>query len=375
MSIVIMTGAPGSGKSYSAIALTVYPALNLGRPIWTNVPLNETEIYSVWPESQIQYCDFREPGIWDSIPGGALVLIDEVWDLWPSGQRADKVPKDQQEFVAMHRHRAGPVGDKHLTVEIVLLSQGSTDLAKWVRSKIDKTYVVTKLDALGATSRYKLDIYQGCEDTARPRKGKLIRTLYGQYEPRFYNLYQSHTLTNETAAVNISELRADKGSSVWKSWRVVGGLVLGPILAIIGLGNAIAFLQGSEPNSDLPGGEIAAKPAETQSRPPEPERDEKGKPSESPAVEMPGDSSRSAPPSEPTVPISADWRLVAWLYSPDRDQYAVVVSNGSVRRSLVGVECVESYGEISCMIDGERVTFWSGSDRREAVPQVALMPK
>ena len=368
MSIVIMTGAPGAGKSYSAIALTVYPALNLGRPIWTNVPLNETEIYSVWPDAQIQHCDFREPGIWDSIPGGALVLIDEVWDLWPSGQRADKVPKDQQEFVAMHRHRAGPVGDKYLTIEIVLLSQGSTDIAKWVRSKIDKTYVVTKLDAVGATSRYKLDIYQGCEDTSKPRKGKLIRTMYGQYEPRYYNLYESHTLTNSAAAVNISELRADKGSSVWKSWRVVGGLVLGPILAIIGLGNSIAFLQGSEPDSGSPVGEGAAELAE-------PERDEKGKPAESGVVDEPGDSSRSAPSSEPEPPVSGDWRLVAWLYAPDRGQYAVVVSNGSVRRSLVGVECVESYGEVSCLLDGERVTSWSGSTRREAVPQVALIPQ
>lgn len=362
MSIVIMTGAPGAGKSYSAIALTVYPALNLGRPIWTNVPLNETEIYSIWPDAQIQHCDFRTPGIWDSIPGGALVLIDEVWDLWPSGQRADKVPKDQQEFVAMHRHRAGPVGDKHLTIEIVLLSQGSTDLAKWVRSKIDKTYVVTKLDAVGATSRYKLDIYQGCEDTSQPRKGKLIRTLYGQYEPRFYNLYQSHTLTNESAAVNISELRADKGSSVWKSWRVVGGLVLGPILAIVGLGNAIAFLQGPEPKSEP---HVVESNIPVTPQPKEKEEKAKEKEADSPPVVQ---VSSSFPP------MSKDWRLLAWLTAPDTDRHYVVISNGAVKRSLSGIACSTQYAEVSCIVDGERVTFWSGRVSVEATPEVTLIP-
>jgi zona occludens toxin len=244
MSVLLLSGLPGAGKSYLATALAVVPGLELGRPIWTNVPLAVQELQERYPGCSIRQFTSDEARVGElfaDVPGGALVVVDEVGTIWPSGQKASNDPsiKDRAsyaplqavEFLATHRHIAAQIGDKLLSCEVVLISQSSSDLAKWCRTRVDKTYVVTKLDAVGGSGRYRCEIYQGLVDTQRPRSDAMIRRYFGTYEDRFTSLYRSHTKTASVEGISVSELKADKGATAWTPYRIAA-LVAGPVLLI-----------------------------------------------------------------------------------------------------------------------------------------------
>jgi len=98
MSSSIFHGAPGSFKSASATWFEVLPALRKGRLVVTNIegilPLDEieTELQETFPESAKLWrlSSQNEEGqlLWRNwyhwMPTGALVLIDEVQDVYPT---------------------------------------------------------------------------------------------------------------------------------------------------------------------------------------------------------------------------------------------------------------------------------------------------
>ncbi|WP_462181562.1 zonular occludens toxin domain-containing protein [Pseudoalteromonas gelatinilytica] len=98
MSASIFHGAPGSFKSASAVWFEVLPALRKGRLVVTNIegilPLEEieTELQETFPESAQLWrlSSQNEEGLnlWRNwyhwMPTGALVLIDEVQDVYPT---------------------------------------------------------------------------------------------------------------------------------------------------------------------------------------------------------------------------------------------------------------------------------------------------
>lgn len=98
MAASIFHGAPGSFKSASAVWFEVLPALRKGRLVVTNIegilPLEEieTELQETFPESAQLWrlSSQNEEGLnlWRNwyhwMPTGALVLIDEVQDVYPT---------------------------------------------------------------------------------------------------------------------------------------------------------------------------------------------------------------------------------------------------------------------------------------------------
>ncbi|MBK1718524.1 zonular occludens toxin domain-containing protein [Thiocystis violacea] len=370
MAILLLTGTPGAGKSYSAVALTIVPALNLGRPIRTNIPLVYDEISQVWPDADIREFEIHET-VYNEFPGGALIVLDEANSCFPSGQRADRANPHAFEWLKMHRHRIGMVGERQLSQEVVLISQGSSDLAKWVRTKIDKTYVIRKLDAVGAEKRFRCDIYQGCQDTDRPAVRSHIRGYTGTYEDKYTGLYHSHTQGQSFDGVNVEELRADKTATIWNRPMVKAAL-LGPFVAIAASWYAVthvndflgvdkaepepvkvsAVAEPAEPQADTPTAPVIAKtPAPA--------------PAQSPAS-VPAPASMPAPvPVPPQSTNEGDWRLVAhleYLTGPNAGKHAVTLSKGRDRRSLRDVICETRYGnETWCYVDDRWVSSFTGN--------------
>lgn len=98
MSSSIFHGAPGSFKSASATWFEVLPALRKGRLVVTNIegilPLDEieTELQETFPESaqlwRLSSQNEEGQSLWRNwyhwMPTGALVLIDEVQDVYPT---------------------------------------------------------------------------------------------------------------------------------------------------------------------------------------------------------------------------------------------------------------------------------------------------
>ena len=98
MAASLFHGAPGSFKSASAVWFTVLPALREGRLVVTNIegiyPLDtiETELQETFPQSsqlwRISSQNSKGLDLWRNwyhwMPVGALVVIDEVQDVYPT---------------------------------------------------------------------------------------------------------------------------------------------------------------------------------------------------------------------------------------------------------------------------------------------------
>ena len=168
MSIVAYTGLPGAGKSFGVMRHVILPAVREGRKVYTNIPL--TDLFRAdFPGAAVEFqtTDIDDEFL-DSIHGGAVVVIDEVASIWPSGKKLSDVPVKQREFFTMHRHR---VGDDGQTTQIVIVAQRLNQVSGFIRDLVEETYVITNMGTVGIGSAFRVDIYQGRsdgEDIPRP---------------------------------------------------------------------------------------------------------------------------------------------------------------------------------------------------------------
>jgi zona occludens toxin len=213
MAIQFYCGLPGSGKSYGCLENAVLPAIQANRLIYTNLPLKITEILVDYPHADRRIVILENHQINGdllmTIPGGALIILDEAWRFWPAGIKANQIPQKEKEFFAEHRHK---VGEDGLTQEICLLSQSPSQLAKVVRDLIDQTVLTRKNSAAGSDNTFNLDIYPGCIKSLES-PGIAISSGFGRYKSDIYRYYQSHT-KSETGMPGM-EKRADNRGRVW----------------------------------------------------------------------------------------------------------------------------------------------------------------
>ena len=246
-------GLPRSGKSYSAVEFTLIPALDEGRQIVTNMPLNMDAIQERWPDAKIKFIDLDEFAhtiqpdgkgghrivrpranmpelkmLKDEVPPGAQCIFDELWRIWPSGMKTDRVPDDHKSFLAEHGHM---VGEDGRATDILLITQDLGQIASFVKMLVDKTAITTKLDGLGSGKRAKVNFYQGSVTGQRGPAAQHIRTTTIKYKPEVYKLYKSHTMS-VTGKAGV-EKRSDSRMSLWKSpifMFVLFGLIMSPFL-------------------------------------------------------------------------------------------------------------------------------------------------
>ena len=184
MAITAFVGLQGSGKSYSAVSEVILPALKDGRKIFTNIPLVIDQLPPGASELAVQFDmqDLIDNPNWfdDKFEPGAIILIDELWRLWPSGLKANNALEQHKEFLSMHRHKVGSNGRSS---EIYLLTQDLSQIANFARVLVDKTYRTTKLDVIGKPNSYRVDIFQGPVTGPSPPIAKRLREIYGKYKP------------------------------------------------------------------------------------------------------------------------------------------------------------------------------------------------
>jgi hypothetical protein len=252
----------------------------------------------------------------------------------------------------MHRHTSGKTLAGDLSTEIVLVTQGADDLARWLRSKIDKTYYIEKLDAVGASSRYRCDVYQGYKSNTG--RGKLIDSRIGKYQSSVYSLYSSHTLSESTGGVSIKELKPMK-RSVWQS----GKMKFYAVLLLICLGVVSYALPAAIEGMSTPPGASKSKPEQVHHVPdprpatsslvvpgPPPLKDKKG----------PGVATVSSSELELEVPLF----IKGWLKGVHDDRYFVSVGalDGEPRRErqYKDLKCSQKSGVLECKLpDGSVV--------------------
>nr|VVV04113.1 Zona occludens toxin [Aliivibrio wodanis]VVV04123.1 Zona occludens toxin [Aliivibrio wodanis]VVV04133.1 Zona occludens toxin [Aliivibrio wodanis] len=220
--INIITGRPGGGKSYEAVAYHILPALEKGRKVITNLPLQLDMFVQIFGAEVLElikvvdgqlndfgsmdrpfskYEDYIND--WRNKDGqGPLYVIDECHMVLPNRKLDSKI----LEFYSLHRHYG---------IDIDLISQNVRKIHKDIRDMIEIQYICQKNTALGSQNSYTKKVKQGVS-------GEVVNTSIRKYKPDYFKFYKSHTASNSAV---IEDLAGDI-TPLWKRWPVIGAAIM-----------------------------------------------------------------------------------------------------------------------------------------------------
>lgn len=237
--INLLIGPPGGGKSYEAVVYHILPALEKGRMVITNLPLDLERIGQLdasWPslvkkvedrrgliqpdrrasamlsrfaapaqpeEGTIRAFstmeDYAHPWRHAETGSGPLYVIDECHMAMPRGNTRIEV----EEWYSLHRHESA---------DVLLITQSYGKLSKSIVDLVQVCYRVKKGTAFGTAKEYIRKVQDGV-------RGDVVNTGVRKYQKRYFGLYKSHTRGGG------SELEAQDIVPLWKRWPFVGALL------------------------------------------------------------------------------------------------------------------------------------------------------
>lgn len=218
--INLLLGASGGGKSYEAVVFHIIPALEKGRQVITNLPLNIEHFAAVLGDEKADLIKLIKPTGQNPIPFktiadfgdkwrmegknpiGSLYVIDECHKPFALGQ----VDKAVDEWFAEHRHELA---------DVILITQSYGKIWKSIRDNTQIVYRVRKNIALGSPKSYVKKVQDGV-------RGEVVNTTIRVYEPKYFPFYNSHTLSDTSA----QELNANDIKPLWKHWTFILGIPL-----------------------------------------------------------------------------------------------------------------------------------------------------
>lgn len=221
--LIFHEGLPGSGKSFAAMVDHIGPALKKGRKVFAYVEgLNHEKIAEALelPLETVQellHQVQREhvPTIYEHVENDSLVVIDELQNFWPSGRQ--KLSPEIRQFVTEHRHRG---------LDVLCMGQALADCHTLWRRRIENRIVFSKLSALGSDKRYSWTMFK----QTQPDSWESTTSGTGQYDPRYFGTYKSHTDGTEN-----TEHYKDQRAVIWNSMAFKFGLPAVLIVAVLAL--------------------------------------------------------------------------------------------------------------------------------------------
>lgn len=209
MSIFAYVGVPGSGKSYEVVSNVIVPAICEGRRVVTN-------IYGINYDEILDYAE-KKKLLKDGIKPGEIICVDNeriiAPDFYPVHENQERslckpgdliivdechrfyendksLSKDAKIFAAEHRHYADPETGR--TCDFILVNQSVTNLPRFFRDRIEKTFRMRKLRQLGLSRSYCVDVYDGAKIT----KSRFLSNYVCKYSKDVFRLYSSHHVQN-----------------------------------------------------------------------------------------------------------------------------------------------------------------------------------
>lgn len=239
MPVNILLGVPGSGKSYEAVAFHIIPAIEDGRKVVTNLPLNVQHFKDVYGQDKADLIRLITPTAQNSIPfksledyqddwknekgQACLFVIDECHRPLPLGSTDKKI----EDWFAEHRHKGH---------DVLLITQSYGKISKPIRDIIHIVYRVRKNVALGSSSSYVRKVQDGL-------RGEVVNTAIRKYDPKYFPFYKSHTQSNKS----IEEAFAKDIVPIWRNWTFIGAAILLPIGLYFLLSRPMPFNQTAKP--------------------------------------------------------------------------------------------------------------------------------
>ncbi len=360
MAINAYCGVMGSGKSYEVVSGPLLDAVAGGRRVVTNIDgVNEDRIHEYLASKRqldvsklgrivhvttdaVNAPDFFPvesessdgatvtPGF---VRAGDLVVIDEAWKLWASDC---KISKEHQAFFRMHRHFVNQ--QTGVACDVVVMVQAIGDLHRMLKPVVELSFRMVKLKAVGAPTKYRVEMYEGWKQNKTTRTGTFIRS----YRKDIFPLYKSY------AGGAGKEATVDKRQNILANkvlWFYASGVVLS---VVVGIWAISRFFHGHtvQPSTTHAG---RAAPASGGSAVP------------AAAAPAPG----PVPSSKSPVGVSDTWR-VSGQFAANGVEYVVLV-DGSGRMRVDSPGAYAGIGAaLAGRVDGERVTVWTGSARSPA---------
>lgn len=329
MAIKAYVGIMGSGKTYEVVSVVIYNALRRGRRVVSNIAglnfeamkasllaegVTESaigELVCVPHEKILDPLFWRtdqdaEKGIEAFIQPGDLLALDEIWRFWnglglKTEDGTQKRPDRVMNFFRMHRQMTHP--ETGVSCDVAIITQDPADIHRSIKGVVEETFQMTKLTAVGRSTRYRVDVFPRTRVNRRP-----LTSYTHSYDPAKFGFYKSHSQKKEGDADAVEENIDDRGN-VLKG--VLFKVVL-PAVLVLGLVGVWAASRVFSP----------PKKAESSSPPA---------------------ASNSAPVAKPDAPPMADdWRLVGYYVSDNR--LAVVLGDSGKLRVLYDPPNVQRQG-------------------------------
>jgi zona occludens toxin len=326
------TGLPGSGKSYNVVEHVILPALREGRTVVSNLPMHEDRLAEAIPDADFRSVTLERirdtPSLIDELcPPGAVCVFDELWRLWPAGEKVNRIPEEFKSFLAEHRHRVDKEGR---SMQIVLVTQDLAQVAAFARQLVEQTLIHTKLGHLGAKGSFKVNICHGAVTGLVAPESRGLTTRLGKYKPEVFRFYRSHTMS-ESGKEGADESAIDQRGNIWKRPGLIAMGLLG--LACLGFGGNWVYGVTKDPASAV-GGTVGDRP--------QPTRPQSGHP---------------VGPVTQGVEVARRWRVSGYLLG-DRESSRVLITDGVVSRWLPFHSYCrqERTGDVACDVNGRKVS-------------------
>lgn len=354
MAIYALVGKSGHGKSYSALELFILVALRQGRIVYTNIPLRD-KILDDFPNAQlysIDYSDYeKDRTYWEKLENGALVVLDELYLIWPAGTSVAKIRKEDLVFIKQHRHRKDSSGR---IMDIVFVTQNLGDVAKSIYEMAETTIMCSQLMDVGMADRFRRDYYKGAVTGFTGKADLFIRSDdVVKYDPFIYKYYVSHTqsiagsieTTDETKVVSATVFQGLK-------FKILGfSLILCLVIIVFALIHASSGIRKITNTKESYIKPFVPVVSATNNAP------------TNPVVEL-----KQLTPSAPS--LSSVWRLSGFVRRPGLAY--VILTNGHDHRRIDSKYCKFEL-EIECVVGLDIYTRYSGH-RELALSQVLTQP-
>lgn len=340
-----LVGLPGHGKSYTAVARFILAAIKENRKVFTNIPLKE-EIQNEYPEAQLFSVDIEAmanaENCFDVLAPGAVIILDELWRIWPAGLKADEIPKNQMSFIKEHRHHIDELGREP---DIVLVTQDLADIASSIRNMIEITLICCKMVDLGANNQFRVDYYRGFVKGLKGPKDAFIKSDYYKYDEKIFRLYKSHTKTNN--AIESVDKKRLVSATIFSGLGfkiAVGFLVVCIVVVIWGVRRTVQGVDVMQNRSKAAALNQPSLPA-------------------SPAI--PGGNKIASSPAVPAVvpaekTLSERWRIAGFFHIGGQRKIVLISDGSHTFRVDRDKHCNFDGAEYECTIRGELVTRYSG---------------
>lgn len=347
MPVKAYIGDPRTGKTYELCSVVILQALKQGRRVVSNIAgLNHDayvelikaenpEIENIGTIVNLQHDEVLNPDFWITditanndrherlLQRGDFLVLDEIWRFWdgfaPKDSDGKKKPEQVKNFFRMHGQMPHP--KTGLICEIALITQDIQDIHRSVKNIISQTFRTTKLDALGSTKRYRLDVYNKHYVTRKP-----LNSYQKEYKAKYFPLYKSHS-TKQEGDADAQELTTDSRGNILKGKIFVA---LGVLVIVAAF--AIYILWGF----------FHPKPKE----------------SDNAQTPVTGSTVQTTPQAAPEVPaVSSSW-VIKGHYQKG-DGYTLVLENEKGAYRYVSAPMIVFAGlEIRASVDGQVYTNW-----------------